>query len=57
MYDTYDELLEPLKKSMKNSLQKYTKTRDPASASSVKVMKTFNVQIHPLLIGLIDEKE
>ena len=55
--DTYDTLLEPLKKSLKNSLNKYLKTRDPASAASVKIMRSAQVAIHPCLIKEIDEKE
>jgi len=38
-------------------LNKYLKTRDPASAASVKIMKTANVKVHPCLIKEIDEKE
>lgn len=40
LYDTHETLLEPLKKSLKNSVSKYLKTRDPASAASVTLMKT-----------------
>ena len=40
IYDTHDTLLEPLKKSLKNSIQKYNKTRDPASLASVQLMRT-----------------
>ena len=49
--------MEPLKKSMKNSIQKYQKTRDPASQTAVAAMKIHNVQIHPGLTDQIDEKE
>jgi hypothetical protein len=40
LYSTYETLLEPLKKSLKNSVTKYLKTRDPASHASVQLMKT-----------------
>lgn len=57
VYDTHDTLLEPLKKSLKNSLSKYLKTRDPASQASVQLMKTAQVAIHPLNVDQIDDKE
>jgi len=57
LYDTHETLLEPLKKSLKNSVSKYLKTRDPASAASVALMKTVQVGIHPCLLKEIDEKE
>jgi hypothetical protein len=57
LYDTHETLLEPLKKSLKNSVPKYLKTRDPASAASVALMKTALVGIHPCLLKEIDEKE
>jgi ATP-dependent RNA helicase DDX54/DBP10 len=40
LYDTHTTLLEPLKHSMKNSLSKYLKTRDPAAFASVQLMKS-----------------
>lgn len=55
--DTHDTLLAPLKHSLKNSITKYLKTRDPASQASVQLMKSCNVAIHPCLVKEIDEKE
>ena len=57
LYHTHETLLEPLKKSLKNSLVKYLKTRDPAAQASVTLMKSRNVQVHPDLVSQIDDKE
>jgi len=57
IYETNETLMEPLKKSMKNSIIKYNKTRDPASAASVQLMKTNTLRIHPCLMDMVDTKE
>jgi ATP-dependent RNA helicase DDX54/DBP10 len=56
--DMHDSLLEPLLKSRTNAIAKYNKTRDPASAASVALMRSLpSVAIHPCLTSLIDDKE
>ena len=59
--DMFDMLFEPLQKSLKNSIPKYNKTKDPASAASVTLMRRLvaekGINIHPGLAELIDEKE
>lgn len=42
---------------MVNSLKKYNKTRDPASANAVHMMRTIKLKTHPLLQTEIDETE
>ena len=55
--DTYQSAFEPLKKSLKNAIPKYNKTRDPASQASVSLMRPKTVAVHPCLTSLIDDKE
>jgi len=55
-------VLDPLMKSIKNAMTKYNRTKDPASSSSVAIMRgkyANNKQpaVHPTLTALIDEKE
>ena len=53
--------MDPLRLSMKNSLMKYNKTRDPQSANSLKAIRERLelgvIKIHPLCANEITEKE
>lgn len=53
--------LEPLKASVKNSLMKYNKTRDPQSANSLKAIRERlelgPIKVHPLCALDVDDKE
>lgn len=55
------ETLEPLKKSIKNALVKYSKTKDPASQNSINFMRALiderPMAIHPDLTHLVDAKD
>jgi len=55
------EILEPLKKAIKNAMIKYAKTKDPASQHSITTMRQLidkrPMAIHPTLLNQVDEKE
>ena len=57
----YEATMDPLKTSMKNSLMKYNRTRDPQSANSLKAIRERlelgPIKVHPLCISEVDEKE
>jgi len=62
LHKIHNEVLDPLMKSIKNAMTKYNRTKDPASSSSVAIMRgkyANNKQpaVHPTLTALIDEKE
>jgi len=42
---------------MKNSLNKYNRTREEASKLGMDTMRSIKIGIHPTLIGEIDAKE
>ena len=57
LLEMYDLHFEPYIKSLKNAIPKYNKTRDPASAASMQLMRQVIPSVHPLLKSSIDNKE
>ena len=54
----HDGVLVPLAKSMELSLNKYNKTRDPASVNAVRIVREMDgAEIHPLLCNSVDQTE
>ena len=55
------ESLEIMKKSIKNAMIKYNKTKDPASQNSISIMRALidqrPMKVHPSLAYQVDEKE
>ena len=58
---THKVIMDPLIQSIKNSLTKYHKTRDPASVNSIAHMRDLlekkKINVHPLIADEVDEKE
>lgn len=42
---------------MELSMQKYNKTKDPASANAMTYVRNLDPKIHPLLQGKVDDTE
>ena len=61
LYSIHKEVLEPFKKSIRNAMTKYQKTKDPVSQASLQSMRKLHdgnpVAVHPALICQVDEKE
>ena len=61
LQDIHREVLEPFKKSIKNAMPKYQKTKDPVSQSSITTMRALHAErpiaVHPALVCQVDEKE
>jgi len=53
----YPSVMKPLQESIKRSLQKYNRTREPASNAGKEAVYGLNIKIHPILAHLINEKE
>ena len=53
----YPSVMKPLLESIKRSLQKYNRTREPASNAGKEAVYGLNIKVHPVLAHLIDEKE
>ena len=50
-------MLEPLSHSIKLSLNKYNKTREPASVTAIRAIKDMNVGVHPMMLKDLEENE
>jgi len=61
LFEVRKDILEPLKKSIRNAMTKYSKTKDPASQASITIMRNLHlgkpISIHPALLDQVDEKE
>ena len=61
LWEINKENFEPLRKSIKNAMLKYSKTKDPASQASVTVMRKLwnerSVAVHPALLDQVNDKE
>jgi hypothetical protein len=61
LWEVRKDILEPLKKSISNAMDKYNKTRDSASQASITIMRNLHlnkpIAIHPCLLSQVDEKE
>ena len=53
----YPSTMKPLQESIKRSLQKYNRTREPASNAGKEAVYGLKIKIHPILAHLVDEKE
>ena len=57
LHDKHPTILDPLKRSIELSMNKYNKTKDPASVNAIKVMRGVIPRIHPLLQDKVDLNE